>query len=143
MKKSAISFSSFMSFIILVSLLLSSGTANAVIEVYEFDDQELEKRFIKLTYELRCPKCQNQNLADSNSELSLDLKAIVYEKLIAGETDQQILDFMKQRYGEFILFNPEMSQSNALLWAGPFIFLIVVVGGFLRWYMNNRDLVDE
>jgi cytochrome c-type biogenesis protein CcmH len=143
MKKNAFSFLNFMPYAVFFACLLSASTANAVIDVYEFDDPELEKRFIKLTYELRCPKCQNQNLADSNSELSLDLKAIVYEKLNAGETDQQILDFMKQRYGEFILFNPEVNQSNALLWAGPFIFLILIGGGFFRWYLSNRDLDDE
>ena len=115
----------------------------AAIDIYEFEDPQLTARFKQLTSELRCPKCQNQNLAGSNSLLSLDLKQIVYEKLNAGETDQQILDFMKQRYGEFILFNPEMSQSNAFLWTGPIVFLVLFLVFFLRWYANNREVNDE
>jgi cytochrome c-type biogenesis protein CcmH len=115
----------------------------AAIDVYEFEDPRLAVRFKQLTSELRCPKCQNQNLAGSNSTLSLDLKQIVYEKLKAGETDQQILEFMRQRYGEFILFNPEMSQSNVILWAGPIIFLVLFLVFFLRWYANNREVNDE
>jgi len=123
-------------------LLLFSFNGFAI-EVYEFDDPILADRFKELTYELRCPKCQNQNLADSNSELSLDLKQIVYEKLKAGESDEEILLFMKHRYGEFILFNPEMSKSNALLWTGPIIFLMVFIIFFFRWYLKNREISDE
>ncbi len=115
----------------------------AAIDVYEFEDPQLTARFKQLTSELRCPKCQNQNLAGSNSTLSLDLKQIVYEKLNAGESDQQILDFMKQRYGEFILFKPEMSQSNVFLWTGPVVFLVLFLVFFLRWYANNREVKDE
>jgi len=115
----------------------------AAIDVYEFDDPQLSARFKQLTSELRCPKCQNQNLTGSNSTLSLDLKQIVYEKLNAGETDQQILDFMRQRYGEFILFKPEMSQSNVFLWTGPIVFLVLFLVFFLRWYANNREVNDE
>jgi len=115
----------------------------AAIEVYNFNDPQLADRFKKLTYELRCPKCQNQNLADSNATLSVDLKDIIYEKLKAGESDDQIIGFMKQRYGEFILFKPEMSKSNSLLWFGPIVFLLAFLFLFFRWYRNNRDLSDE
>lgn len=129
--------------LILLILVFAHSNSQSAIDVYEFNDPSLAKRFQQLTYELRCPKCQNQNLADSRSTLSLDLKQIVYEKLKAGETDEQIFDFMKQRYGEFILFNPEMSQSNALLWGGPVIFLTLFLVFFLRWYKNNRELDNE
>jgi len=127
----------------LLPIFLFSLNCFAAIDVYEFDDPILAERFKELTYELRCPKCQNQNLADSNSELSMDLKQIVYEKLIAGESDEQILLFMKHRYGEFILFNPERSKSNALLWTGPIIFLILFIVFFFRWYLKNREISDE
>ena len=126
-----------------ILLALISSFVFATIDTYEFDDPKLEARFQKLIYELRCPKCQNQNLADSNSELSMDLKSIVYEKLLQGESDRQILDFMKQRYGEFILFNPEMNTDNALLWLGPIVFLIILFSAFLRWYFNNRVTDNE
>ncbi len=127
---------------LLVCIVLLSGSfsqrVQATIETYDFDDPQLEQRFKKLVAELRCPKCQNQNLADSDSDLSKDLKQIVYEKVKNGETDEQILQFMKERYGEFILFKPELNQSNAFLWVGPIIFLILVLVFFLRWYANNR-----
>ncbi len=124
-------------------LLLVSVNINATIETYDFDNPELEARFQKLTAELRCPKCQNQNLADSDSDLSKDLKRIVYDKVKSGETDEQILKFMKERYGEFILFNPELNQSNAFLWAGPILFLVLALIFFLRWYSNNREKEDD
>ena len=130
--------------LIFISVLsLVSTPSFATIDVYEFETPELEERFKLLTHELRCPKCQNQNLAGSNSTLSLDLKMIVYEKLIAGETDQQILDFMKKRYGEFILFKPEMNQSNVFLWVAPFIFVIIFLILFLRWYMTHKDVEND
>jgi cytochrome c-type biogenesis protein CcmH len=126
---------------LLLSLIVSLSTY-AAIEIYEFSDPQLSARFQKLTHELRCPKCQNQNLAGSNSKLSVDLKDIVYEKLNTGETDQQILDFMKQRYGEFILFKPEMKQDNLFLWFGPLAFLLGFMFLFYRWYANNRQLPE-
>ena len=129
--------------IIVISLLIFSTLVSAAIDSYEFKDPEIAKRFHTLTYELRCPKCQNQNLADSNSTLSMDLKQIVYEKLIAGESDEQILQFMKQRYGEFILFRPEMSKKNAFLWTGPIIFLTIFLVLFFNWYRKNRMINDE
>ena len=128
-------------FVLLLGVM--SLKANASIEVYEFDDPKLEKRFNHLIFVLRCPKCQNQNLADSNSELSMDLKQIVYEKLKQGESDEEILLFMKQRYGEFILFKPEMTKSNMVLWFGPIIFLIAFILLFLRWYRKNRVNFDD
>lgn len=124
-------------------LLLNSTTSFAAIDAYQFDDPKLESRFKQLTAELRCPKCQNQNLAGSNSTLSMDLKQIIYEKLNTGQSNQQILDFMKQRYGEFILFNPEMSQSNAFLWTAPIIFLVLFLVFFMRWYFKNREAIDD
>jgi cytochrome c-type biogenesis protein CcmH len=86
---------------------------------------------------LRCPKCQNQNLADSNSILSLDLKDIIVEKLKKGETNSSILYFMKQRYGEFILFDPELTQENGLLWMAPLIFFGILVLFLIFWYKKN------
>ncbi len=130
------------SLIMMVILLLVSLSALAAIDVYDFSDPQQSVRFKKLTEELRCPKCQNQNLAGSNSALSVDLKGIVYEKVLVGETDQQILSFMKQRYGEFILYKPEMKQSNFLLWFGPIIFLFAFLFLFYRWYLKNKHVLE-
>lgn len=116
---------------------------NASIKEYEFESVEQEKRFKNLVFVLRCPTCQNQNLADSNSMVAEDLKQIVYEKIMAGDSDQQILTFMKKRYGEFILYEPEMTQDNLLLWSGPFIFLVIVFIGFFAWYRSNKGDVEN
>ncbi|WP_444998175.1 cytochrome c-type biogenesis protein [Aliikangiella sp. IMCC44359] len=130
---------------LLVILLLSfcSFAAIASVDLLEFDSVEQEKRYKSLINILRCPTCQNQSLADSNSIVSEDLKQIVYEKIRAGKSDEEIKAFMKQRYGEFILFKPEMSQSNWFLWLGPFIFLFAFIFGFFIWYGRNKEALED
>lgn len=129
--------------VLLLLLLVFSSNAYSAITVYQFDTLAEEKRFKHLNTILRCPKCQNQSLADSNSQISEDLKAIVYEKMQSGYSDQQILDFMKQRYGEFILYEPEVSQSNWFLWLGPFIFLVIFLISFFVWFNRHRSENDN
>lgn len=130
---------------IVISLFfLISNTVFAAANIYQFETAEQEKRFQNLIFILRCPTCQNQNLADSNSMVAEDLKQIVYEKIVAGESDKVILDFMKQRYGAFILYEPEVSASNLFLWLGPFLFLVFALVGFLLWYKKNKkELPDD
>ncbi len=110
----------------------------AAITVYEFESQEQEKRFQQLTSVLRCLQCQNQTLADTNSDLGGDLKLIIHEKIIAGDNDKIILGFMKDRYGEFILYEPELNQSNLFLWLAPVLFLVIILCGFLIWYKKHK-----
>jgi len=124
-------------------LIAVSFQLEANVSVYEFESIAQEKRFQQLVAILRCPTCQNQNLADSNSIVAEDLKQIVYEKIKAGESDEEILNFMKQRYGEFILYQPEVTPSNAMLWAGPFIFLMISLIGFFVWYFRNKGEVTN
>ena len=85
-----------------------------------------EKRFIELSSELRCLVCQNQSLFESDSELANDLKEIIYEKINEGQSNNQIKDFLVQRYGEFILFKPLFNMANLLLWATPLISFILI-----------------
>lgn len=106
-------------------LLLVSVQTYAAIDTYEFKDEDTRHRFQQLTEELRCPKCQNQNLADSNSPIAKDLRHEVYRMLGEGETDEQIADFMVARYGEFVLYKPRKDLSTYLLWYGPFALLFV------------------
>lgn len=94
-------------------------SAAAVIETYEFSSETLEARYHQLSQELRCPKCQNQNIADSNSPISRDLRALTYEQLESGATDEEILSFMVERYGEFVRYRPAVDERTALLWYGP------------------------
>lgn len=110
----------------LISLLmLVSVQAVAAIDTYEFQDEDTRKRFQQLTEELRCPKCQNQNLSDSNSPIAKDLRHEVYRMLDEGESNSEIADFMVARYGEFVLYKPRKDASTYILWYGPFGLLLV------------------
>ena len=112
---------------LLCALFLVSSSAWAVIETYEFSSPDLASRYHQLSQELRCHKCQNQNIADSNAPIARDLRVVLYEQLEAGQTDAQILDFMVARYGQFVRYRPEVDRQTALLWWSP--LLLLVLGG--------------
>ena len=121
--------------------------ALAVIETYEFSSAELELRYHQLSQELRCPKCQNQNIADSNAPIARDLRVVLYEQLEQGATDDEILAFMVARYGEFVRYRPGIDRHTILLWAAPGVLLILGVAGLL-FHLKQRpdhatDLTEE
>ena len=91
------------------------------------EDPVLEKKVIALSNELRCLVCQNQTIADSNAELAVDLRNQVRKQLSEGKSDREILDYMVQRYGEFVLYRPPLSYKTILLWAGPFALLLIAM----------------
>lgn len=124
--------------IYLFILLMPLSVAFAVEDVYSFDSVEKQQQFETLTAELRCLVCQNQNIAESNASLATDLREQIYHKIIAGESNQAIIDYLVARYGNFILYNPPMSMSTLLLWAGPLCFLLVGMG-FLILYILKRQ----
>ena len=109
---------------LLLSVALCSAVAWGVIETYEFSSPALEARYKALSQELRCPKCQNQNIADSNAPISRDLRAIVHEKLETGATDSEIIDFLVDRYGEFVRYRPGLDRNTLWLWSAPLILLL-------------------
>src|SRR5438034_9822832 len=86
------------------------------------DDPELEKRLANLAGELRCLVCQNETLADSQADLAQDLRAQIREQMKAGKTDKEILSYLTDRYGQFVLYRPPVEPTTYLLWFGPFIF---------------------
>ena len=90
-------------------------------------DPGLEKKVITLSNELRCLVCQNQTIADSNAELAVDLRNQVRKQLSEGKSDREILDYMVQRYGEFVLYRPPLSYKTIFLWAGPFALLFIAM----------------
>jgi cytochrome c-type biogenesis protein CcmH len=114
-----------MRILILVLLLTLSGFAGARVEYREFSNAEQQQAYDDLISELRCLVCQNQTIADSNADLAKDLRRQVYEMLQQGKTKQDIADFMTQRYGDFVLYNPPFKAKTGLLWIGPFVFLII------------------
>ncbi len=106
-------------------ILLVSLQVNASVEVQKFDTPEQEQMYKKLIYELRCLVCQNQNLADSNAELAQDLRKKVVDMIYAGNSEQEIIEYMVIRYGDFVLYRPPVNQRTWLLWFGPFVILLV------------------
>jgi len=111
---------------LLVALaLLIAAPAFAVQPDEVLADPALEGRARAISKELRCLVCQNESIDDSNADLARDLRLLVRERLMQGDTDQQVLDYLVQRYGEFVLLKPRFSAANAALWlAGPLTFLI-------------------
>jgi cytochrome c-type biogenesis protein CcmH len=108
-------------------LLLCCGTlhATATLESFKFSTPDQEQHFKDLIEELRCLVCQNQSLADSDAELAHDLRAEVYGMLQDGKSDDEIVDFLVARYGDFVLYNPPLKPSTWLIWFGPFILLLI------------------
>jgi len=112
-------------FVLLIPL--ASLNAFAVIETYEFSEPELELRYKALSQELRCPKCQNQNIADSNAPISRDLRAIVHEQLEAGASDEEIIVYLVDRYGEFVRYRPGVDNNTFWLWSAPLILFLMAL----------------
>lgn len=102
-------------------------------------DPALEQRVAALAEQLRCLVCQNQSLADSNASLALDLKNQVREKLAAGQSEQQVVDFMVARYGDFVLYRPPVKATTWLLWFGPFVLLAAAVAALLVRLARRRQ----
>jgi len=125
----------FFSFALLAffSLSLSAETE----KVLNFRTSVDEIRYHDLISELRCPKCQNQNLADSNAQIAIDLRTHVYDMVNDGTSDTEILAYMVARYGEFVLYSPQKKGVNFILWYGPLIFLGLGLMGFILVIRKN------
>jgi len=130
--------------LLLLVLILPIGLQAGGIEVQEFDDPAQEERYKKLIAELRCLVCQNQNIADSNAELAQDLRRKTYELVREGKSEEEIVAYMVQRYGNFVLYRPPLATSTALLWIGPFIILgigVVVLFKVIR--RRRREAMES
>ena len=126
-------------------LILFSSASFAAIDTHNFKSEEDEKRFHALAAELRCPKCQNQNIADSDSPIAKDLRTEVFRMIDEGAEDESIIDFMVTRYGDFVLYRPKMNSQTWLLWNGPFLVLgfgILVILAVV-WQRRSRRKVSE
>jgi cytochrome c-type biogenesis protein CcmH len=117
------------SFVIL--LLMFGKAAFAIDSAAAFDDPALQTRYDALTHQLRCLVCQNETIADSNASLAADLRRELREQIAAGRSDAEILKFMTDRYGDFVLYKPPLEPRTWLLWAAPGLLLLigVVVAG--------------
>ena len=106
-------------------LLCLSLPAQAAIDAYPFPSEELQRRYDALIEELRCPQCLNTNLAGSDAMIAQDLRREVHRMLLEGKGDEEILSFMHERYGDFILYRPRLGMNTLLLWGGPILFLLL------------------
>ena len=105
-------------------------------------DPVLEARVMKLSSELRCLVCQNQTIADSHADLAVDLRRQVREMLQAGQSEQQVIDFMTARYGDFVLYRPPFKPLTALLWVGPVLMVVVGLGTLFVVLRRRSRLAD-
>lgn len=119
---------------ILLALCLV-GAAHAAIDAYEFRDEAERQRYRTLVEELRCPKCQNQNIADSNAPIAMDLRREIFRMLEEDKSNDQIVDYLVDRYGDFVRYKPPVNAKTLLLWYGPIALLVlgfVVLAVILR-----------
>jgi cytochrome c-type biogenesis protein CcmH len=117
-------------FFILILTCFSSLVA-ATEDNFHFDSPEQNALFLSLTKELRCPKCQNQNIADSDAMIAVDLRRKVFELLQKDYDRKQVIDFMKQRYGDFVYYQPPVNPMTIWLWLLPVLFIVVAVAGIV------------
>lgn len=123
--------------LLLMALLSPWLSLHGAIETYTFSSVENEQRYKRMVDELRCLVCQNQNLQDSNAELAQDLRKKVHFMIEDGQSDQQIIDFMVARYGDFVLYKPPFNTSTLFLWFGPFLLMLLGFTVLLKMVRNR------
>jgi cytochrome c-type biogenesis protein CcmH len=119
------------------------GNAFAVLPEEVLSDPALEARARVISQDLRCLVCQNQSIDDSNAPLAKDLRMIVRERLTAGDTDKQVFDYVVVRYGNYVLLKPPLQSNTFLLWAAPFIMLLISLGVAFAYLRKRPALEDE
>jgi cytochrome c-type biogenesis protein CcmH len=132
----------FMRAVVLAALLVLAGQALAIDTEAAFDDPVLQHRYESINRELRCLVCQNQTIADSNATLAQDLRREVRDMIAAGKTDEEIREFMIERYGDFVLYRPRMSAQNFLLWAAPALLLLIAAVVLVRVVRRRAQETD-
>ena len=129
--------------ILLICVLASVVIAQVQEEERPSDDPLIEQRLANLSKELRCLQCQNQTLADSPAGLAADLRREIREQMKAGKSDQEVVAFLTQRYGDFILYRPRVTFTTYLLWFGPFVLLLAGLYVLFRYIKQRRDSITE
>ncbi|MBA4697246.1 MAG: cytochrome c-type biogenesis protein CcmH [Legionella sp.] len=119
---------------ITILMLCFSWAVHAEETRYVFSSKKQESQFSHLITQLRCVVCQNQDLAESNAALAIDLKDRIYQWVLAGKTDQEIIHYLTTRYGDFILLKPPVKPMTWFLWFGPLLFLTLGLVIFKRWF---------
>ena len=126
---------------LLFLLVPSVGWSKEAIPVAE--DPEIEKRMLALTMDLRCLVCQNESIADSRADFSNDIRREIREQIKANKTDPEIIQFLVDRYGDFVLYNPPMKPTTILLWSGPIILFVIGFGSLIAYLRHRREQIEE
>ena len=124
------------------TLVCFSAQLMAMEDKFHFDDPQQRALFVELTKELRCPRCQNQNIADSDAMIAVDLKRKVYELLQKGQSREQVIQFMKQRYGDFVYYQPPVNSMTIWLWLLPLLFVLAAALGIILSRKKQRVAPD-
>lgn len=128
--------------VLIVLLCLIHNPARSAIDIYTFDNAEQEQLFYDLSKQLRCPKCQNQNISDSNAQLAKDLRNKTYLLVKQGKSEQQVIDYMVARFGNFVRYDPPLTPATLFLWLGPLLF-IVLAFYFLYRHINKQNQKEK
>jgi len=129
--------------ILLLTVLISLFGATLAKEAQSNEDPKIEQRMKVLTEQLRCMVCQNETLDASRADLAENLRKEIREQIKAGKSDQEIIAFLTQRYGDYVLYNPPVKKTTYLLWFGPFVLLIGGTAVLYRYLRNRRELIKE
>jgi cytochrome c-type biogenesis protein CcmH len=127
--------------LLLICLIVSLAVAKDAQPLGE--DPAVEQRLTNLAQELRCLVCQNETLADSRADLAEDLRQEIREQIKAGKSDKEIIAFLTQRYGDFILYKPRVTYTTYLLWFGPFVLLLGGLYTLFHYIKQRRELIAE
>lgn len=128
-------------FLFLIFIIPSVAWSKEAIPVAE--DPEVEKRMLALTMDLRCLVCQNESIADSRAEFSNDIRREIREQIKANKNDQEIIQFLVDRYGDFVLYNPPIKPTTILLWFGPIALFIVGFGSLIIYLKRRRGQIED
>jgi cytochrome c-type biogenesis protein CcmH len=129
--------------LLLLCLIATVAVAQVQRQRPATDDPALEQRLHNLSQNLRCLVCQNETLADSQADLAADLRDEIREQMKAGKSDKEIINFLTARYGQFILYKPQVTPTTYLLWFGPFVLLLAGLAVLFRYIKQRRDLIPE
>ena len=129
--------------LLLICLLAPMALAQVQEEEVSSGDPVIEQRLANLSKELRCLQCQNQTLAESPAGLASDLRREIRAQMKAGKSDQEVIAFLTQRYGDFILYRPRVTFTTYLLWFGPFVLLLAGLYVLFRYIKQRRELITE
>jgi cytochrome c-type biogenesis protein CcmH len=129
--------------ILLLTVLISLFGATLAKEAQPNEDPKIEQRMKVLTEQLRCMVCQNETLDASRADLAENLRKEIREQIKAGKSDQEIIAFLTQRYGDYVLYNPPVKKTTYLLWFGPFVLLIGGTAVLYRYVRNRREMIRK